>query len=201
MLKKTVIAVALLATAHAHATLVVDTGVPNALVLDGNHWLAGQMTFSQALTINSISAWLNDQGNIASGFAGDKFTVALYNNSGNVPGSLVSRARGHFTTASGNSGWNGAFNLNWSVGPGIYWAAFEIGCSDTFAGIAQTNAPNPLAHYAFNDGSGYQAFSGSALGVQVGGTVAAVPEPESYALMLGGLGMLGFIARRKKQAA
>ena len=94
MFKKTVIAVALLVTAHANAALVVDTGVPNALVLDRNDWLAGQMTFSQALTINSISAWLNDQGNIASGFAGDKFTVALYNNSGNVPGSLVSRAKG-----------------------------------------------------------------------------------------------------------
>ena len=42
------------------------------------------------------------------------------------------------------------------------------------------------------------AFSG------VGGSVVvpppAVPEPETYAMMLAGLGLIGFSARRKKQA-
>ena len=28
--------------------------------------------------------------------------------------------------------------------------------------------------------------------------VAAVPEPQTYAMMLGGLGLLGFMARRKR---
>ena len=31
--------------------------------------------------------------------------------------------------------------------------------------------------------------------------VSAVPEPETYAMMLAGLGLLGFAARRRKQAA
>jgi hypothetical protein len=31
--------------------------------------------------------------------------------------------------------------------------------------------------------------------------VAAVPEPETYAMMLAGLGLLGFVARRRKQQA
>ena len=29
--------------------------------------------------------------------------------------------------------------------------------------------------------------------------VAAVPEPETYAMMLAGLGLMGFVARRRKE--
>lgn len=32
-------------------------------------------------------------------------------------------------------------------------------------------------------------------------TLAAIPEPETYALMLAGLGLLGFVARRRRAAA
>ena len=37
--------------------------------------------------------------------------------------------------------------------------------------------------------------------MQLNGSPAAVPEPESYAMLLAGLGMLGFFARRRKQNA
>jgi hypothetical protein len=35
----------------------------------------------------------------------------------------------------------------------------------------------------------------------VNGTVTAVPEPESYALMLAGLGLIGTIALRRSKAS
>jgi hypothetical protein len=41
-------------------------------------------------------------------------------------------------------------------------------------------------------------FSGSMYARDV--TVSPVPEPESYAMMLGALGMIGFVARRKKRS-
>lgn len=34
---------------------------------------------------------------------------------------------------------------------------------------------------------------------QIEGSLAAIPEPESYAMLLAGLGMLGYAARRRKQ--
>jgi hypothetical protein len=35
----------------------------------------------------------------------------------------------------------------------------------------------------------------------IGATVAAVPEPETYAMMLAGLGLMGWTARRRKLSA
>ena len=39
---------------------------------------------------------------------------------------------------------------------------------------------------------------GSCSGPGCGGVVAAIPEPETYAMLLAGLGLLGFAARRRK---
>ncbi|WP_374565418.1 PEP-CTERM sorting domain-containing protein, partial [Nitrosomonas sp.] len=54
--------------------------------------------------------------------------------------------------------------------------------------------------FAFTKSAG-QSF-GSLDGINVDITfVSAVPEPEAYAMMLAGIGLLGFFARNRKQAA
>jgi len=54
----------------------------------------------------------------------------------------------------------------------------------------------------FNNGTGIDAFEVSNFGGGLTPTVtAAVPEPETYALMLAGLGAIGFLQRRRKKLA
>jgi hypothetical protein len=178
--------------AQANAALLVDTGTPSgagfALAVDGNDWLAGQMHFNAATQINSIQAYLDGGNN------GDSFTIALYDNTGNLPGNVVNTAAATFNS----TGWNGASNLNWSVGAGDYWVAIEVQGSDTLNfGAAPVGAPHPLSHTAFNPGSGYQLTSQPlSFGVQVDGTTVPVPAA-AWLLGSGLLGLVG-VARRSK---
>jgi hypothetical protein len=59
--------------------------------------------------------------------------------------------------------------------------------------------------FTTNSAANYQIFFKNAGGDNVGAlldnvsvSVAAVPEPSTYMLMLGGLGLIGFVARRRK---
>jgi len=58
------------------------------------------------------------------------------------------------------------------------------------------------AYLSTTPGTGWQLpFNGNGfLSLQYTAVTAAVPEPESYAMMLAGLGLIGFWARRKKSA-
>jgi len=44
-------------------------------------------------------------------------------------------------------------------------------------------------------------FNTGAVDASAGGPPTSVPEPETYAMLLAGLGMMGFVARRRKQRA
>ena len=80
---------------------------------------------------------------------------------------------GSITPVSGNTGFN---------------ASGEVHGTLTFSG--------PISTLTIADGSEY--WHGLTVGYEAL-AVAAVPEPETYAMMLAGLGLLGLAARRRKQ--
>ncbi len=210
MTKLQSLAAALLLAASAgsaSAFSLVDTGAVStpigSLSLDGTDWLAGEITLTQTVTLTSVKAWLGDQT------GGGSFTVSLYDNDPSngpdLPGNVLAQANASMAPAAGVYGWYGASNLNWTEGPGKYWVAFEVIGAQTVAnGAAPVLAPHPLSAYAYNDGgatpsaSGYKPMAGAtnAFAVQVD----AIPEPETYALLLAGLGVVALSTRRRQAA-
>ena len=84
----------------------------------------------------------------------------------------------------------------------------------SISGLGGATADETLGYFALNStnnaGQGNFYFASHVAGFSAGGqtsaffagsTVAPIPEPESYSLMLTGLGLLGFIARRRKQVS
>jgi len=91
---------------------------------------------------------------------------------------------------------------------GVGNAGFVFGLDATQAGIAQAAAFGAnfganlvgLSASASNATGGLETFFVANAGSNGVPPTAVIPEPETYALMLSGLGLLGFIARRRKRA-
>ena len=70
--------------------------------------------------------------------------------------------------------------------------------------VLDTSASVPLSvdwlayHYDWTDGDANYAGNYNPVFF---GTASLVPEPETYAMLLAGLGLLGFMARRRKESA
>lgn len=74
----------------------------------------------------------------------------------------------------------------------VSFTSFEVSAAIDFGALDMVGNP---AYY------GFTAANGAATDGHFVTSAAPVPEPESYAMLLAGLGLLGSIARRRKQQA
>ena len=79
----------------------------------------------------------------------------------------------------------------WSTEPGEYLAGLNDGDGDNALGLAYELG-------GLGAGASVTLHYGYALGASIDGVAAPVPKPESYAMMLAGLGVLGAVARRRR---
>ena len=103
-----------------------------------------------------------------------------------------------------------AFGANWDLAPGGAGQGLSLFAGASlitpqiantytggFFGIVSTTAFNTVSVHAGSFGGNAETHDVDNL---VFHNVSAVPEPESYALMLAGLGLMGAVARRRKAA-
>lgn len=156
-------------------------------------FLAGEFTLTQAATITAVSGWM------VSGFTGD-FVIKLYADGGSAPGTEIAAQFFDDQFVEFAAHWENFGGLNWDVAAGTYWVAFEPQPGN-FNGAMPKGAANPLSGYAFFAGgnSNYFSLGSSSLGFMIEGTLAPVPEPETWAMLLAGLGLVGAMARRQRE--
>ena len=103
----------------------------------------------------------------------------------NLGGGGFSAWGGTGTAVTSSTGWNGG--------------------TTTFSGVnLALNAGNNTITFSYLPvgyaNNGGQGLGDEAWGISSATVTAAVPEPESYAMLLAGLGLMGTIARRRKQS-
>lgn len=165
--------------------LAVNFGAAGTATLNGN----GSVQSTLPGATNSVGRYATDGNKYWE--ASDSFSIAF-----SAPvaafgfmGIDIGDYAGQVTVTT-SGGLNQFFNVgnptNTPGGGVLFWGV--VSTTDTFTGISFGNT---------NAGTDYFAFDQMTIG-SMQQVVTSVPEPESYALMLAGLGVMGAVARRRK---
>lgn len=178
---------------NAQAGVLLDTFAPGDTA-PGTDWalynfggigqsLAVSFTTASTVTVDSILAAISGTGNVTFGImsaaTGLPSNTFLYSTVLTDPLANVSLT-----------------GLNWVLGTGDYWLA-AVG-QDSFSGV-WTGGTITGPGFSFTNPSITNWLPDNFSAHAAARITTAVPEPETYAMMLAGLGLLGVFARRRKQ--
>jgi len=163
-------------TIHSYSLVLNTTGYtgPSSAFLDSVNikaWDGTDISFSLT-SAPPGSAWAPTEGSISSGTVGNT---------------------GCGGTGSGFACVEAVSKGVLSVGP-TYTFGFDVTAASAESFISSA--------FGYHVGAGYADSTGR--GASFGITsynVAAIPEPEIYAMLLAGLGLMGFVARRRRQGS
>ncbi|MDC8771111.1 PEP-CTERM sorting domain-containing protein [Paucibacter sp. hw8] len=156
------------------------------------------MFYNATLDLTILNDW-----NIGTGTAAAGSAQALAETAGakqtSFTGWFLPTGDGNLPAGSGNQ-----FKAIWDAAGGNFSslsAQFD-GVQSNYYWSGTEYAPGSLYVWYFGTYNGFQGydvkFSGLyALAVRPGDVTAAVPEPQTYAMLLAGLGLMGLVARRR----
>lgn len=187
------------------ATIVIDTAYSNA---------AAQASAADYASVVNTALLTQSTGYGST-------SVSLYDNVTNTFGSgsnIAFKSTINFGVTGAASTWNFRAGVDFGNGGAVFldgaalgsksndmWWAGSYGNASQFFQYSSTLAAgnHTLTIYGLenccNGGQQVQySTAGAAFQTFGSGTLAAVPEPETYAMLLAGLGLVGFMSRRRK---
>lgn len=200
------IAVASPASASVVYQSVADMGVgkvDNAWCADCFYYQAevqDQFTLSSAASITGVNLWIYASGGYEN-VTNTGYNLKIYDSTRStvlfsqlvLPITVFETRQGGFSQE-----WNVGGSLSGlNLGAGTYWAGFEastMGVMSFVGGNGSLRQVGPNGDIGRNDNAGYQLTSSD---VETG----AVPEPASWALMVGGFGLVGGALRSRRRTA